>query len=331
MFQKQNLKLDFKEAYNKMFTRITLSLLNTLLNILLSILLFANDIIGKDTPYFWGITITIVTMLIVAIISVFYEHKKEDAYIYSEFLQKDIENKELQKDRSDLLNLVFETREFMSFVFNFFVFSKKLESREIFASRNIQKTKQILDEYLKGYLFHKLRFIFGICKNEHFSLAIYLYDKKSKILWDFLSKKDPIINKHEDSGRDWKTSECSHIAFCFNHQIEIMHSDIPKRFKEFGLPNTNSKDKDIENYKSAITLPIFFRQNNKKTIVGVFCLTSDNIGTFHELTDEITDPVYSLKIFLLRFLVETISEILSLLYNNNENEISKPKTSDSKI
>lgn len=323
---KSELKFDFKDAYKKLFTRITVSVLNSLLSILLSILLFANDVFEKETPYFWGITIVLASLVIVSIISAFNEHKKEDAYIYSEFLQKDIENKELEKDRTDLISIIFETREFLSFVYNFFIFSKLKHTEDIFKSGNIEQAKQILGIYLKNFLFHKLRAIFGQVKNEHFSLAIYLYDQQKDILWDFLSKKDEVINKKEDAGRDWTRNDCSHIAFCFNHQIELIHSDIPKRFQDFGLNIEKSyKNKDLSNYKSAITLPLFFRKHeNKKVIVGVFCLTSDNVGTFYEPDNNITGPVYSLKIMILRILTEIISNNIALLFNNDETKIQKP-------
>lgn len=55
----------------------------------------------------------------------------------------------------------------------------------------------------------------------------------------------------------------------------------------------------------------------------MFCLTSNNIGTFHELSEQITDPVYSIKITALRFIVETLSNNLELLYDNNVNNIKR--------
>lgn len=328
MSKKLNLKFDFKNAYKKMFARITVSVLNVILNILLSALLFANEIVGKESPYFWFIVVTLVTLLVVSIISVFNEHKKQDAYIYSEYLQKDIENKELEQDRKDLIGIIFETREFMGFVYNFLVFSKMIRTEEVFKSGNIEGAKNLLGIYLKDFLFHKLRTIFGKNKDEHFSLAIYLYDQTEDVLWDFLSKKDKNINKNEDSGRDWHREDCSHIAFCFNHRMELIHSNIPKRFEDFGLSITNSYNisTDLDNYKSAVTLPIFFRKPGNpetKVIVGVFCLTSDNVGTFHEPENTVTDPVYSLKIQILRILVELIANNLSLLYENDETKIKK--------
>ena len=52
MNEKFELPFQFKDAYNKLFKRITISLLNSLLSILLTILLFANDVINKQTPLF---------------------------------------------------------------------------------------------------------------------------------------------------------------------------------------------------------------------------------------------------------------------------------------
>lgn len=325
MDNKQNLKFDFKDAYKKMFGRITTSILNAILSVLLSLLLFANEAIQKQPPFFWPIVITLVALLIVSIISVFNEHKKQDAYIYSEYLQKDIENKELIKDRTDLIGSIFEAREFINFVYNFLIFSKKLDFKEVLKSGDIEHTKQLLSIYLKDFFFYRLRAIFGQNKDENFSIAIYLYDRSEDVLWDFLSKKDRKINKEEDSGRDWHRNNCSHIAFCFNHQLELIHSDIPTRFQEFGLDisGSYSDSNDLENYKSAITLPIFFRKNDAKKIVGVFCLTSDKVGTFHEPGNSVTEPVYSLKIQILRIMVEQIAENLSLLYGNDETKTVK--------
>lgn len=328
MSKKLNLKFDFKDAYTKMFARITASILNAILSVLLSLLLFANDVIKQETPFFWPILATLVALFLVSIGSVFNEHKKQDAYIYSEYLQKDIENKELEQDRKDLIGIIFETREFMGFVYNFLVFSKMIRTEEVFKSGDIEGAKKLLGIYLKDFLFDKLRTIFGKNKDEHFSLAIYLYDQTEDVLWDFLSKKDPKINKNEDAGRDWHREDYSHIAFCFNHRSELIHSNIPKRFKDFGLDISSSYNNatDLDNYKSAVTLPIYFRKPGNpetKVIVGVFCLTSDNIGTFHEPETTVTDPVYSLKILLLRILVELIANNLSLLYENDETKIKK--------
>ena len=320
---KFELPFQFKDAYKNLFKRITFSLLNSLLSILLTILLFANDVINKETHFFWGITITLGLMLIVSIIAIFNEHKNEEAYIYHELLQKTIENKELNEDRTDLLNIAFETRELLMFALNYLVVSKSNKFIQTLKNENITNVKNILGEYFKDILFYKLPYFFGQVKDEKFSMAIYLFDAEKNLLWDFLSKKHPKINSEEDKGRDWHLSDVSHIAFCFNHQCELIHSDIEKRFLEFGLNSENSKDTDFKNYKSAITLPIYFNTTNNRQIAGVFCLTSNNIGTFHELREQITDPVYSLKITALRLIVETLADNLSILYNNDIKNIKK--------
>lgn len=323
MNEKFELPFQFKDAYNKLFKRITISLLNSLLSILLTILLFANDVINKQTPLFWGIVIVLGAMIVVSIIAIWNEHKNEEAYIYHELLQKTIENKELSKDRTDLLNITFETRELLMFAFNYLVISKSDKFTQTIKNKNIKDVKDILGKYFKEILFYKLPSFFGQVKDERFSMAIYLFDSEQNILWDFLSKKHPKINSKEDAGRNWKLNATSHIAFCFNHRCELIHSNIERRFSEFGLTSENTNEEDLENYKSAITLPIYFNNGNNRQIAGVFCLTSNNIGTFHELSEQITDPVYSIKITALRFIVETLSNNLELLYDNNVNNIKR--------
>ena len=326
MSRKNILKFDFKDAYKKLFSSLTFSLLSVMLNILISILVYSANIKEYHPDLYTIICILLIVMFITSVFSVWNEHKKQNIYIYHEYLQNELENNNLQKERNDLLDITFEAREFLNSVFSFLILSKKESSIQIFKSGNITEAKNLLNQYLKDYLFYRLRYFFGYHKDENFSIAIYLYDSEQELLWDFLSKKDKKINKEEDSGRDWKRTDCSHIAICFNHEIELIHSDIPKRLKEFGLSTKSFQGNDIENYKSAITLPLYFRRNDQKQVIGVFCITSDKFDTFHEPSeDEITDPIYSIKLSTLRILVEILSENLSLLYEKNIKNIKKTK------
>lgn len=316
------LPFKFSDAYKKLFSRITCSLLVTILTILLTFLIYANDLVNKESSLFSPIVCITVILLVVSIVQVFNEHQKEDLYIYHEYLQKEIENIELFEDRKNLLEITFKTRELLNLVYNFTILSKTGVYIASFLEHDIAKSRKVLEELIDDMLFMKLGYFFGQVPNEHFSIAIYLYDTEQDLLWDFVSIKDRKINPKRNAGRVWRRQDLSHIAFCFNHQLELIHSDITERFNEFGMPSSNITEQDAKNYKSAITLPIFFRRENQfPQIVGVFCLTSDNIGTFHETTNSVTDPIYSLKILALRMVTEIIADNLALLYGNNPLEI----------
>lgn len=320
--KKEKLPFQFKDAYKKLFSRITCSLLTSILSILLTFLMYANDLVHRTDPLFWPIILVTSFLVVVSILQVFNEHKKEDLYIYHEYLQKDIENKDLSNDRNNVLNMIFEARELLNLVYNFFILSKTENYVNTFREHDILKSRIELSKLINEGLFQRIRAFFGQTPNEHFSIAIYLYDSHKEILWDFVSKKDRSINPKENAGRIWHRNDISHIAFCFNHELELIHSDITERFNEFGIISNKVSNKDLKNYKSAITLPIYFRREQERpSIVGVFCLTSDNIGTFHESNNDITDPVYSLKILALRMITEIIADNIGLLYNNNPEAI----------
>ena len=325
--KKERLPFQFKEAYKKLFSRITCSLLTSILTIFLTLLMYANDLIHRTDPLFWPIVCVAGVLIFISIFQVFNEHKKEDLYIYHEYLQKDIENKQLSKDRNDFLNMIFEARELLNLVYNFFILSKTESYIRKFREQDIIQSRIVLGNIVKEGLFQRIRSFFGQVPDEHFSIAIYLYDNEQDVLWDFVSKKDRTINPRENAGRVWHRNDISHIAFCFNHELELIHSNITERFNEFGIVNNGISVKDLKNYKSAITLPIYFRrEQDKPKIVGVFCLTSDNIGTFHESNDDMTDPIYSLKILALRIITEIIADNLAILYSNNPNNIRRIET-----
>lgn len=327
--KKLELPFQFKDAYKKLFSRITCSLLTTILTILLTFLIYANDLVKNESPLFWPIIIVTAFLVGVSIFQIFNEHKKEELYIYHEYLQKEFENIELNLDRKKLLNMTFETRALLNLVYVFSIMSKTEHHINLYRQKNVEASRELLSTLISDVFFVKLREFFGQKPNEHFSVAIYLYDREQDILWDFVSKKDKRINPKRNSGRTWKRTDLSHIAFCFNHESELIHSDITERFNEFGIAQQNTSDEDLRNYKSAITLPIFFRRGNEqRQIVGVFCLTSDNIGTFHETNENVTDPIYSLKILALRMLTEIIADNIGMLYENNPNNIKRLETTN---
>lgn len=157
-------------------------------------------------------------------------------------------------------------------------------------------------------------------QGERFSVAIYLYDDKRRLLVDVMSRKNrQFINdkafynkldrKDAKTGREWALTEPSHVCHIFNGGEAKIFGNLNKSI----IPKSKkSLPSDEKNYVSSITIPLIFNKKIKEKNRGVLCVTSNIENSF--LDDEDNAVINSLKIVRQKH-IYIIARILQIALN----------------
>lgn len=316
-------EIDVKKNYTNTVIGLIAQITIAICSVLLIYFTFNEQILNGQHPLANVAKFILFVSLIASFFKIYKDFNCEPLSIYIDYLKLIQESEKQNKKLHQITESAIKLEKLMQFVLIFLVASKSRRAVEIYRSDKIFDVKKELNKYVKDFLFHHLREFFATSIGERFSVAIYLCDFERKILWDFLSKKSFLINPREDAGRDWDIDSAGHVAMCFKYQDEYIHADLQKAFAEIKEKNQNGlKASDNVNYKSGITLPLFFRRNNEeKEIAGVFCITSNHYNTFTD--NNLEDSVYNSKIQALRIFADIIADNLALHYNNDVKSIHK--------
>ena len=190
-------------------------------------------------------------------------------------------------------------------------------------SSNFEKVRKILDDTFYA-IYNSLHHNFEDYQ-EKITLALYVYSQETGKFLDFISQK-PNISTYK-KGRIWKETDDAHICYVARHpeHNEFIFNDINNE-----LPKPENFDiKDVDNYVSSISIPIFFPNGQIRAVLSI---TSNYTGRFDRFSENgFINNCNTILISYLSAIAKMIEIILNNRFPTNNNVILWHTIQDYKI
>lgn len=221
----------------------------------------------------------------------------------------------LKNQRDKFLHTLHSSTQSLAIVSGFLMRDTESSQKETIATCK-KCVETDLESILASFILQK-NYVFNYKDdNVLHNMAVYLWNKTNQQL-------EAIWRVHHNNlttqgkGRPWKQGQ-GHVGLCFQDAKLIATPDLPST----GLFEMSEQDRS--QYRSAFSVPIFGENNNP---VGVFVITSSELGQFGgvEAGSGVVGGSRSID-DKVKETMETISQLLSLYFTYNQNEVSQKST-----
>lgn len=325
--------MNIQKLIEKDYLELIIQIISISVSLFITAILFIGEKSGiksLTSIVFVSLIISLILQVIVSALKIFF---KSHAVTFAEKIYIE---EELKQYKNRLSKVSLEARQIsaINYIVHFSIFLLGLFLKSCKNNdEDSNSFKEFLSTIIYRIFFTQIQEIFEQTENEYFSSAIYLYDSKTELLWDFgVGGKDKQISYKYSTGRVWFKDDNGHVCYCFRNKEEMCHEDLEKQIKSVRLGPWKPKDSDIMHYRSAITLPIF-KDNGE--IRGVFCITSNKPGCFsiaasdNKVKDEIVN-IRMAKINAIRILNELITIAFNEFYGNENPPIPREEIEKNK-